>query len=131
MTYNDLYLAALKKIGITSTATQTEDYEDRAPYLLASFCSTCSSLDRKYRKANGLKAATFSNVAAVNMNDSFALSDVLIPAASCYLGAMLVLEENEAMSDRLFDQYCDELASIEAALPAACEAIVSKYSNLL
>ena len=51
MTYLDLYHAALSKIGVVESTESVKDYEERAPYLLASFVSQCASLDKKFRKA--------------------------------------------------------------------------------
>lgn len=130
MTYLDLYHAALSKIGVVESTESVKDYEERAPYLLASFVSQCASLDKKFRKAHGNTPATISHVAAVTMNDAFPLSDVFLTAASDYLAAMLIMEENEKVSEDLFDRYCDTLACIEAELPAGIEPIVNRYGGL-
>lgn len=131
MTYQDLYHTALSKIGIVSSSATTEDYEERTPYLLASFVSQCSSLDKKYRKAHALEPVTVQHRAAVTMSDEFELSEVFLSAAGDYLAAMLIMEENEKVSEDLFDRYCDALAGIEAELPASVEPILSHYPGLL
>ena len=131
MTYLNIYESAARMIGVVGTSELTEDYEERAPYLLATFVSQCAQQDRKYRIANGLEKANVPHVAAVKMSDAFPLSDVFLPAAGYYLAAMLIMEENEDMSEQLFDRYCDALASIEASLPATTAPIKNKYPGLL
>ena len=131
MTYLEIYHSALRMIGVTESGEMTADYEERAPYLLASFVSQCAPLDRKYRSAHSLDAVVYPRVAAVTMNEEFHLSDVFLSAAGTYLASMLILEENETVSEKLFDQYCDSLASIECALPASSTSIKNCYPGLL
>ena len=110
-----------------TNADANADYAERAPYLLASFLTQCAPLDRAYRRAHALGEATAFNGATLALDDVFPLSGAFTPAAIYYLAAMLVLDENEAMSDRFFALYTDALASIQSSLPAKIERIRDKH----
>ncbi len=103
------------------------DYAERAPYLLASFLTQCAPLDRRYRRAHTLGDGSAFDGASFALDNVFPLSSAFAPAAIYYLAAMLVLDENEAMSDRFFALYSDTLASIQSTLPATVEPILDKY----
>ena len=103
------------------------DYSERTPYIMASFCTQCKGVDTKYRKAMGLAPITNYGKATMPLDHIFPLVPDLIPAATYYLAAMLVLDENEALSDKLYDLYVDEVATLSASLPLTCEKIVNKY----
>ena len=128
MTARELLKAAISMVCLSPSDSEgTEDYAERAPYLLASFLNRCAPLDRLYRRANALGTATAFDGVAFSLDDVFPLSAVFATAATYYLAAMLVLDENEEMSDRFFAMYADELTSIRTSLPAAVEPILNKH----
>ncbi len=128
MTAQQLLEAAIAMVCEDPTDTEANaDYADRAPYLLASFLNQCAPLDHAYRRAHALGEATAFDGALLELGDVFPLSGVFAPAAVYYLAAMLVLDENEDMSDRFFALYTDSLASIQNALPATVERILDKH----
>lgn len=103
------------------------DYKERAPYLLATFLNLCAPIDRQYRHAHGLGDATEFDGAMLPLEDVFPLTSAFAPAAVYYLAAMLVLDENEVMSDRLFALYTDTLTTIQSSLPVTVEPIRDNY----
>ncbi len=128
MTAQEIFDAALRMVCENPDETQEfEDYTDRAPYLLATCAQECAGLDDLYRRAHELTARSVSIGATIPLTAEFPLSAVFTPAAGYYLSAMLVLDENEAMSDRFFALYSDALAAIQSALPARSETIVQCY----
>ena len=130
MTYQELYDSALRIVSESDQNLVNEDYEERAGYILATFCNTCSAIDAKYRIANKLPAITYSPLSVVDLSDTFPLKELFAPAAVYYLGAMLVSDENESLSDRLFGLYADAIASIQGDLPCRSESIVNCYPEL-
>lgn len=126
MTNRELLTSAVALV-CEDTATVPDDYEDRAPYLLASFYTHCTSLDAKYRQANGLSATTYKEYAALSLDEKFPLSPVLAPCAVYYLAAMLVLDENEVLSDKLFALYVNTVSELQASLPMTRESIAEVY----
>ncbi len=132
MTYREILDASIRMVGESGENGNASDYEERASYLLATFCTECAGLDRKYRLANGMSDANFAATACVELDGAFPLCDVFAPAATYYLAAMLVLEENEDMSETLFARYSDALATLTPTpeVSATCGSIVNRYPFL-
>lgn len=130
--------------------TPPDDYSERTPYILANFCNQCSRVNQKYITAHELEYLEYTERAVVDIDQTFPLVPALVPAATYYLAAMLVIDENEALSDKLFDLYAAEASSIaaeadailnapepepkpdpepesEPPIPAVLETIVNKY----
>lgn len=128
MTYRDLFLTAVGMTGEEIDGGEIGDYEDCAPYLLATFCRECAEIDKQYRTAHSLGTASVPRGACVDMDEEFPLADILSPAASYYLAAMLVADENEELSDRFFTLYTDSLAAILSSLPASAAPITDRYN---
>ena len=118
-TNQSIYQSSLGHIGITADSTQYADYEDRAPYLLANFCSAAKGADKRIRKLEGLSPAPSFSPVFIALDKDFPLCDALIPSAVLYLAAMLVVEEDRELSDSLYDKYCDSIASLSAGAESA------------
>lgn len=134
----DIYKSALGLLGEISDPTLCEDYEDRAPYLLASFCTVVLDTDKRLRSESGLDPTPKFSPVFLALDGTFPLCDQLIPSATFYLAAMLVIDENPDLSDSIYEKYCDCIAA--ASTPkttpdtsgpstayATCESIVEKY----
>ena len=116
MLYQDILDSAIRMLGESDSNGNTSDYGERAIYLLATFCSDCASLDRKYRKLSGEPVEKIPLTLCVNLDDPFPLSDIFASAAVYYLASMLILEENEDICETLFERYTDSISSIRAEL---------------
>ncbi len=141
VTNNDIYSTALGMIGLQVTSEGISDYEERAPYLLASFCNMTKELDKKLRRREGLVNQLPFNSVYLALGSSFPLSEPLASAAALYVAAMLVIEENSQLSDSLYDKYCDSISTLSTELSAEsasaadkrdgtyalCESIKEKY----
>ena len=124
-TNNDIYLSALALIDESASKGDTADLAERAPFILASFCSTCRSLDKKLRLRDSLEAqGKFSSV-KLSLENEFPLCDALSAPAAAYLASMLVIDENPALSESLYDKYCDAIATSGAE--CSCSAISDVY----
>lgn len=130
MIYAKLYGAALRLISETE-ASIADDYEERAPYLLGTFVTEQIPLQKKWDASHGGEIGTYEACLQVTMSDEFPLAEEFIVPATYYLAAMLVIDENESLSDHFFDRYVDGIASIEASLPTASEKIVDHYHELI
>ena len=135
---NDIYNKALSFMGDLNDPLGNFDYSERAPYIIASFCSNAKSADQSLRKINGLPAAPSFSRISLSMLESFPLCDELVHPASLYLAAMLIVDDNPDLSETLYDQYCDFMATLWASLgsdnegalsqtSATCESISEKY----
>ena len=129
MLYRDLIQSAIAIVCENAVVSfGNEDYHARAPYLLAAFVTQYAKLDGDYRKANGMENKVIStDAAAIEVDDEFPLCDVFAPAAIYHLAAGLVIDENEEMSMRLFEQYADSISTIQKDLPCQRESITSHY----
>ena len=127
MKNKELYEGALRLLAEDPDADENEDYEERAPYLLAAFCGEAEALDRSIRRAEGMAAGKEFNPVWLPPEGEFPLSGRLSGAACLYLAAMLVMDEDPALSDRLYDRYSDAMATIATSQPAALEAIPDRY----
>lgn len=116
MLYQDILKSAIRMLGESDSNGNTSDYEERATYLLATFVSDCVSLDLKYRKLMGETFEKPSIPVCVTLSDTFPLSDVFGSPATYYLASMLILEENEDISETFFERYTDSVSSIRAEL---------------
>lgn len=128
MTFLELFENAIHTISESPSQGNVSDYEERASYIFATFCAQCMDIDSKYRSAYGSDSSGSVNATYVELSDIFPLSDVFMAPAIYYLCAMLTLDENEEMSDKFFELYSDEVASIQASLPYSCESIEDRYS---
>lgn len=130
MTYLEIYEAAVRLVDEIE-AGDSPDYESRAPYLLGSFYTEQIPLQKKLDAANRAEPIEYEPCLYVDLESHFPLSDELIAPAVNYLAAMLVIDENEEMSDQFFDRYIDGVASIAASLPASLHPIKDCYNCLI
>ena len=118
-TNKQIYEGALGLIGELNDPMLCEDYEERAPYILAAFCSLASEIDKRLRIVDSLEEQPRFSHVCLSLDSSFPLCDRLAPAATIYLAAMLVIGENDELSDSLYDKYCDAIASIGSSVGIA------------
>ncbi len=114
ITNKDIYNNALVHIGESANGEFTSDYEERAPYLIASFCSLAKSVDKLIRSTESLGNQPGFSPVFIALDSDFPLSDPLCPAAAYYVAAMLVIDEDPKLSDTLYDKYCDSMAALAA-----------------
>ena len=127
MKCREIFDVAVRAICEEASPECSEDYLERAPYLIATFLNQCTSIDKRYRKANQLPAVDPFEWAMVDMESDFPLCSIFAPAAIYYLSAMLVIDESEALSDKFFSLYTDAIVSIQADLACMQEKIVDRY----
>ena len=127
MKNRDIYTNALSVLAQDSDTNENSDFEERAPYIIANFCREAFELDKLMRSALGFGAsAEFKNV-YLPLDSDFPLLDRFAAVGAKYLAAMLIIDENSELSDRLYDMYCDSMASLQCAIPAVIEKITNKY----
>lgn len=142
-TNREIYENALRLIGETGEDDLCSDYEERAPYVLASFCSQVTDVDKRIRLIENIEAAKDFNKLYLDLDGNFPLCDKLLGCASLYLAAMLLADNDYELSDSFYDKYCDAIATLSAsvgiasssggesggseAVSAVCESIVERY----
>ena len=105
------------------------DYVERCPYIVAAFCAEVGAIDVLLRKSSGTSLQRNYSAVSIGMNEEFPLLPRFLPAATAYLAAMLVLEENEELYERLYERYSDLMAGICSEIPGASEKIVDSYGG--
>lgn len=111
MTNREIYEAALSHLAQVREDA-CEDYEERAPYLLAAFVNECRGMDAFYSAAHGRTARQDRTVILLDLDENFPLDDRFCHAAAFYVAALLVEVEDEELSDRLFARYADAVSRI-------------------
>ena len=117
MKLRSVYQTALKLIGEADCSLSESELEERAPYIAAALCREAASLDRAYRKAFSIGEAQEFEELYLDLNAEFPLADRFAPAAAYYMAAMLILDEDTELYEKLFERWCDALASISAEIP--------------
>lgn len=132
MTYQNLVDAAVRMVceGV-DVYSDVSDYEERSQYLLASAVGQIADIDVAYRRAHGLPEQVWTPVACVTLSGVFPLCDVFVPAVEYFLASMLVMDENEEMSDRFFDLWSSAISSIRLSITASHAPIVNRYPGTL
>lgn len=123
-----IYDASLRILAESTVDGDNADYEERAPYLIAAFCTQVEDLDVALRHSLGESTQHDFNAVYVSLEDEFPLLDRFAPAAALYLASMLVMDDLEALSDRLYERYCDHISKICDQLPAVSTSITDRYN---
>ena len=127
MLCNEIYASSLRILGESVNDGENEDYEERAPYLIASFCASAKAMDRAWRLSFALERQGNWNCVCIPLTNEFPLSDRFVSAASFYLAAMLVIDSDESLYEKLYGLFCDEMSEISGEIPAVIESISNKY----
>ena len=127
MKNREIYEAALHLLAEPIDEDRLEDYASNAPYILGCFFYETSRLDEAYRKFNGLEPHGFTHAVCAELDEEFPFAERFVTAAVQYLAAMLVLEENGELSDKLFDMFCTSISKITSEIPGASESIINIY----
>ncbi len=130
MKNRDIYISALHLIGENADAEENFDYEERTPYLLAAFGSEVASTDSAYREYKKLGKTPSVDSVSISLDADFPFAERFVHAASLYVAAMLIIDENAELSDKLFDKYCDTMATIESEIPLKIEKITDIYGAI-
>ena len=125
MINREIYAFALHALAQHESSLETADLEERAPYLLAACCTEAQALDTAWRKAHGQTAAPAVSGVRLALDEEFPLSQPFVPMAGFYLAAMLIVDEDTELSDKLYERYCDGMASMTAQLDALSKSGVS------
>lgn len=129
MTVKNIYDAAMRTLGISVDQGLDSAYAERAPYIIASFCSDVAQMDRDYRDTHRLPAQEEFNEVYLPLEQKFPLYKRFSRPAVYFLASMLVLEEKETLSESLFAVYCDSLSAAVSEIPFKKGKTVDIYPN--
>lgn len=143
-TNREIYENALRLLGETGDKDYCSDYEERAPYVIASFCALATDVDKRIRLIENMDEVADFNRLYLDLDTDFPLCDKLLGCASLYLAAMLLSDNDYELADSFYDKYCDAIATLSASVgissssdgandsntdvvSAICESIVDRY----
>lgn len=130
MLCHQIYKKALRLIGeIEPDDARTEDYLERAPYILANAVSDLRRLDAYYREAFSLREQVLvpDTELCLPLSEKFPLCDRFVGAVSAYLASILLIDEDSALSDKLYDKFCLAVTAITQEIPAEKQKILDMY----
>ena len=127
MLSKEIYENALRLLAQSTNENENEDLAERAPYIIAQFCTEALYIDTALRRSLGEEDTPDFHKVWLSLDDTFPLLDRMAPIASMYLAAMLVLDEDKELSDTLYDKYCDAISSICSSICSVSEKIADKY----
>ena len=116
MINREIYTLALHLLAQNQISEDTADFEERAPYLLAACCIEAQALDSALRKSLGQTASYGFTGVYLSLEDPFPLHQRFASLAGFYLAAMLIVDEDSELSDKLYAHYCDGMSTIQATL---------------
>lgn len=131
MLCKDIYKKALRLIGETRPdEARTEDYLERAPYILANAVNDLSRLDIFYREALSLEPQKIKEGTelCLPLSETFPLSRRFVNVACAYLASLLIIDENPTLSDKIYDSFCVGVSAITEEIPAERQKILDRYS---
>ena len=127
MKCKDIFKSALRLLNEKGAEDEACDFAERAPYILSAMFSESARLDKAYRAAFGLGEQEGFSHTYSELDTTFPLCDRFASAAAFYLASLLIVDENDDLSDSFYDKYCDSMASISASIPAETEKIQNVY----
>jgi hypothetical protein len=127
MTLRSVYETALKLIGEVDYSSFETELAERAPYIGAALCREAAALDRAYRRAFGISEGREFEGLYLDLDSELPLADRFAPAAAYYMAAMLILDDDAELYERLFDRFCDALAAISAEIPFVLGSTADVY----
>ncbi len=130
MRCKEIYDTALSLIAESRDPSDTADYEERAAYLLAAFCTDNSQTDERVREYYGKPKVTYAESLYLPLDEQFPFMAKLASPAALYLAAMLVIDDFPELSDRLYDRYCDSMSKLCNTLSSKSGKIVNKYFGM-
>ena len=129
MKCTEIFKGALRLLNEKGAVDENQDYAERAPYILSAMFAECSKIDKKYRVANGLTKQGYINSIYTELSSEFPLCSRFNGAAIFYLASLLIIDENDDLSDSFYDKYCDSISAIVAEIPDS-QATVEKTLNV-
>ncbi len=128
MKIKEIYDQAIAIVGETYSVPNAESYAERAPYLAAIFCCNAAATDRDFRSSHGLPTQNAFNEICLMPEDDFPLDARFASAGAYYIAAMLLLDENEELSDKLFEKYAEIMSAAVSETPFKKGKIKNTYN---
>lgn len=103
------------------------DLDEKFPYIVASFCSNASALDKAYRKHMDFEEQDEFSAYMIDQTEVFPLSERFVYPCIMYVSSMALMDIDEKKSDAFYDKYASVMSLIEKDIPFECLETVEKY----
>ena len=127
MKCTEILKRALRLLNEKGGADENDDYAERSPYILSSMFAEAARLDKNYRLANDLGNQPAISSVYTDLDSEFPLSDRFVGAAAFYLASMLIVDDNDELSDIFYDRYSDSMSAICNETRGTAEKIKNVY----
>ena len=127
MKCKEILKKALRLLNECGESDENGDFAERSTYILSTMFSEAARLDKNYRAANGGGTQPPFSPIYTELDKEFPLCDRFASAATFYLASILIIDENEELSDSFYDKYCNSMASISSELIGQAEKIKNVY----
>ncbi len=127
MLTREIYESALRLLAESTAEGDNDDYEERAPYILAVFCTEVQGIDEQIRLLSGDEGKAVFDGIYVDLDDSFPMFPRFAAMAAAYLAAMLVLDNDSALSEKLYEKYTSALSHISDGICGVSERTRNIY----
>ena len=127
MKCTEILKRALRLLNEKGGVDENDDFAERAPYILSSMFTEAARLDKNYRLASGLGEQPPIGAVYTELDSEFPLSDRFVGAAAFYLASMLIVDDNDELSDLFYDRYSDSMSAICAETRGTAEKIKNVY----
>lgn len=107
--------------------TIRQNVQEKTCYALASVCSNLAKLDRMYRELKGYDAQPEFSEYFLDTVDEFPLSDRFVFPCVMFVSSMVLIDVDEAQSDKFYDKYACSVSQIASEIPMESESIAEKY----
>jgi hypothetical protein len=127
MKCKEILKSALRLLNECGESDEDGDFAERSTYILSTMFSEAARLDKNYRASNGSGSQPPFSPIFTELDKDFPLCDRFASAAAFYLASMLIVDENDELSDTFYDKYCDSMSSISSELMGKSEKIKNVY----
>ena len=118
MKCKDILKSALRLLNERGAEDENGDYAERAPYILSAMFSEAARTDKNYRAAHKLEEQPVFSPTYTELDSEFPLCDRFVSIAAFYLASLLIIDENEELSDAFYEKYCDGMSAVSCEIPA-------------
>ncbi len=130
VTVRDIYRQALAILGEAPDPDGEHEFAERASYLAAIFCSNTAEIDRDLRESHGYAPQPAFSEIYLELEDDFPLCRCFLSSAAYFVASMLILDENESLSDRLYEKHFDALSHAVSEIPYKKGKTANSYPNI-
>lgn len=127
MKCKEIYDMTLAILDEMSPEANSDDLQERMPYLMALFCGEMLSDMAPFGISDSADACGVFSRGLIDESEDFPLESKFSTPAAYYIAAMLVADYDSPLFDKLFERYTDLVSGIIDGAGGISEPIVDVY----